>query len=333
MASSANRTENQPRASVIVPAHNAAPGIGRCLVALQAQQGVESLEIIVVDDGSSDDTAAVAAAHGAMLIRQQQQGPAAARNAGAQAAHGSLLLFTDADCEPTPDWAYHLLAAFADPRVVGAKGSYLSRQREIVARFTQMEYEERYRHMRRYDTIDFIDTYSAAYRREIFLAAGGFDTVFSTPSVEDQEFSFRLARQGHKLVFVPEATVYHRHNYTVKQYWRRKFSIGYWKALVMRRYPERLAQDSHTPGAVRWQMILLPFIIVAMLLSSRRPKVRRLAGAEAFVFYATDAGFLRRLWQKDKPVAGAAFFLLPLRAAALLSGFFLGTVFVLRQIH
>jgi len=326
VTSSANRSEAVPQASVIVPAYNAATGIGRCLAALQAQEDVGPLEIIVVDDGSTDDTAAVVATYGVTLIRQRQQGPAAARNAGARTAHGPLLLFTDADCEPTPNWAHDLLAAFADPAVAGAKGSYLSRQRAVVARFTQLEYEERYRHMRRFATIDFVDTYSAAYRRDVFLAAGGFDTAFPTASVEDQEFSFRLARQGHKMVFVPEATVYHRHNRTVGQYWRRKFGIGFWKALVMRRYPERIAKDSHTPAAVRWQMIVLPFTVVAALLALWRPKMAPLAGSGAVLFYALDAGFLKRLWRKDKIAAGAALFLLPLRSAALLSGFFWGNV-------
>ena len=58
---------------------------------------------------------------------------------------------------------------------------------------------------RRRTQIDFIDTYSAGYRREIFLENGGFDPIFTTASVEDQEFSFRLAQKGYRLVFVPGA--------------------------------------------------------------------------------------------------------------------------------
>ncbi len=316
----------EPEATVIVPAYNAGDAIGRCLAALQQQESVGQLEIIVVDDGSSDNTAEIAAAYGVKVIQQINQGPAAARNAGARVAHGNLLLFTDADCEPTPKWAHYLISAFADPEVVGAKGSYLSRQRELIARFTQLEYEERYRHMRHFRTIDFIDTYSAAYRRETFLAAGGFDTIFPSASVEDQEFSFRLARQGHKMIFVPQATVYHRHNSTLRHYMRRKFGIGYWKALVMRRYPERLTRDSHTPTSVRVQMILLPFILVALLITLFKPRTWRLGLAELAAFYGTDGPFLKRIWQQDKLVAVAALLFLPLRAAALTSGFLWGSI-------
>ncbi|MBK7202136.1 glycosyltransferase family 2 protein [Candidatus Amarolinea dominans] len=84
-----------------------------------------------------------------------------------------------------------------------------------------------------------MDTYSAGYRRAIFLENSGFDTIFATASVEDQEFSFRLAQKGYRLVFVPQAQVYHTHDRVLAEYIRRKFYIGYYKALLTRWLPER----------------------------------------------------------------------------------------------
>ena len=50
---------------------------------------------------------------------------------------GEILLFTDADCEPFPDWIAHMAAPFQrDPDVVGVKGAYRSRQTNLIARFT-----------------------------------------------------------------------------------------------------------------------------------------------------------------------------------------------------
>ena len=156
-----------PSYSVIVPAYQAAGTIGLCLEGLEAQTVPrEAYEIIVVDDGSADDTAEIARRAGAQVIVQSNAGPAAARNRGAAAARGALLLFTDADCAPVPGWIAALAAPFSDERVAGAKGAYLSRQRGIVPRFTQLEYEDRYDRMAGSETIDFVDTYSAAYRRE-----------------------------------------------------------------------------------------------------------------------------------------------------------------------
>jgi GT2 family glycosyltransferase len=43
-----------------------------------------------------------------------------------------------------------------------------------------------------------------------------------------------LAEKGYRLVFAPDALVYHRHNPTLRAYVRRKFYVGYWKALIAR---------------------------------------------------------------------------------------------------
>ncbi len=133
--------------------------------------------------------------------------------------------------------------------------------------------------------IDFVDTYSAAYRREVFLANGGFDTIFPTASVEDQELSFRLAEKGYRLVFVPAARVYHRHNPTLRAYVRRKFYIGYWKALLAAWHPARMVRDSHTPQTLKVQMALAAAALggAALGLAARpvAPKVSRTALAVA----------------------------------------------------
>jgi GT2 family glycosyltransferase len=102
-------------------------------------------------------------------------------------------------------------------------------------------------------SIDFIDTYSAAYRRDIFIQNGGFNESFPFPSVEDQEFSFRLARKGYLMVFSPNAVVYHHHDRNIYEYLRRKFGIGYWKAIMLHWIPEKTFSDSHTASTQEWR--------------------------------------------------------------------------------
>ncbi|MGD2147385.1 MAG: glycosyltransferase [Anaerolineae bacterium] len=254
--------------SVIVPAYNAEETLGACLEALESQTVCrEVYEIVVVDDGSTDGTQAVAEDYYVVLCQQTHAGPAAGRNRGAREARGDLLLFTDADCAPVADWIERLAGAFVDPKVVGAKGTYRTHQKGLVARFVQLEYEERYARMLELEEIDFVDTYSAAYRRGVFLENGGFDVRFPTASVEDQEFSFRLALQGYRLVFVPEAVVNHTHDRTVGEYWRRKFNIGFWKALLLRWHPGRALRDSHTPQVLKVQMLLMALLCAALFIA------------------------------------------------------------------
>jgi len=251
-------------ASVIVPVHNGAHTLGACLSALLAQtEGRDDVELIVVDDGSSDDSARVAEQCGVVVLRQEHAGAGAARNRGARRATGAILLFTDADCEPLPGWIEQMLVPFSDPEVVGVKGIYRTRQRSAVARFAQAEYEEKYDRLARGDSIDFVDTYAAAYRRTLFERHGGFDPSFLLD--EDQELSFRLAEAGHKLVLAPAAAVYHQHPGTLIGYARRKARLGRWKVRVHARHPAKAFQDSYTPWTQKAQLVLLPLVLAGIV--------------------------------------------------------------------
>lgn len=332
---------SQPlRASVIVPVYNGERLIGRCLTALADQTvAADGYEIIVVDDGSSDATAAVVQAWiaanpqiQARLVRQVNAGPAAARNHGADVAAAELLLFTDADCEPLPHWIAALSAPFDNPEVVGAKGTYRTHQTALAPLFVQAEYEDRYDRMFGQEQIDFIDTYSAAYRRKIFRENGGFDAIFTTASVEDQEFSFRLAQKGYRLVFAPDAAVSHTHDTDLREYVRRKYYIGYWKALLTRWHPERMVQDSHTPQVLKVQIVLLASIVglVALgLLGFFLPLLQwawlgALTGV--LLFLATTVPFLRKLRRRSPALAAFGPIMLAARAAALGTGYVAGTI-------
>jgi lipopolysaccharide/colanic/teichoic acid biosynthesis glycosyltransferase/glycosyltransferase involved in cell wall biosynthesis len=316
--------------SVVIPAQNAARTIADCLTALQQQTvTADSYEVIVVDDGSTDETAVIATRYGAAVIRHpHRRGAAAARNSGIQAAQGEIICFTDADCRPDPDWIAQISQPLCQqPDIIGSKGIYGSRQRQLVARFVQLEYEDKYDLLHGQKTIDFIDTYSAAYRREVLLANNGFDeNVFY---VEDQELSFRLAARGYKMVFQPEARVYHKHSDTLAKYGRKKFQIGYWKAQIIRRFPNRAVKDSHTPQVLKLQMLLVAALLgllpVWLLAQILWPTGALLAAGllllMLFLFLATTLPFVKKAWPKDRAVALASPPLLAVRALALGLGY------------
>ena len=310
-----------PAVSVIVPARGGQETLERCLAALAHQEGLGAgYEVIVVDDGSQGSLETVAADHGARCVRQKPLGPAAARNAGARAARGEILAFTDSDCAARAGWLAELTKPFKDPQVVGVKGTYTSEQRAWTPRFVQQEYQAKYRRMAARETIDFVDTYSAAYRREVFLENGGFDAAFPIPSVEDQELSFRLARKGYRMVFAPQAVVEHFHDRSPAEYLRRKFNIGYWKAFMLGWLPEKLFSDSHTLPAQRWQIVLLGLSLGGFLLATFwRPGL--LLGLTALaLFFLIDAPFLVRLVRGDMRWIVVAPGMLILRAGALGAG-------------
>jgi glycosyltransferase involved in cell wall biosynthesis len=290
--------------SVIIPTYNGASRVGNCLDALLKQRSEENLEVLVVNDGSTDNTAQVVEGYsGVRLISQQNAGPAAARNRGALEARAQIILFTDDDCEPTPGWLESMLEPFGDPEVVGVKGVYRTRQRSLAARFVQIEYEDRYRLMFDLSSIDFIDTYSAAFRRERFLEISGYDTSFPVACAEDVELSYRMSARGWKMRFAPAAIVYHTHPSTVAGYLKKKYKFAFWRVLAVRKNPSKALKDSHTPQLMKLQLLLLPTLILTFAFDLVERPVLPVSVIVLVGFFASTLPFAFRAFAKD-PIVG-----------------------------
>jgi glycosyltransferase involved in cell wall biosynthesis len=85
--------------SFIVPAHNEEQLLGATLDAISgaARSLHHPFEIVVVDDASTDRTTEVAIRHGASVVPIRLRQISGARNAGAKASRGDVLIFVDAD--------------------------------------------------------------------------------------------------------------------------------------------------------------------------------------------------------------------------------------------
>ncbi len=309
------------RVSVVIPAYNAADTLPATLAALCGQTvPPQDVEVIVVDDGSTDDTAHLASCHPVRLIRQENQGPAAARNAGAKAAKGEVLVFTDADCEPEPAFLAEILRPFADAGVTGVQGAYRTRQQGITPRFAQAEFEDRYAFASRFPCLDLVATYAAAFRRDVFLATGGFDEAFPVANNEDTEFSYRLHQAGHRLVFAPGAVVFHRHPPTLRRYLRIKFWRAYWRLAACRRHPAKAVRDCYTPGVVRLQTALGGLCGLGLAMAPFSPVGAAVAGAATAGILASSVPFAVFAGKRDPVVGLAAPGIVLLRSLAFAAG-------------
>jgi GT2 family glycosyltransferase len=305
--------------AVVIPAFNAQDTLAACLGALRRQTTVPD-EVIVVDDGSTDGTADIARQAGAHVIQQHNQGPAAARNEGARHAQGDLVLFTDADCLPASDWVTEMTAPFSDPRVSGVKGIYRTEQRERISRLAQCEFEERYDRLAGFEQIDFVDTYSAAFRLAAFRDVGGFPPGFPEANNEDVELSYRLARAGHRLVFNQRAIVTHRHPSSWWSYFLLKIRRGHWRMVVYRLHPGKAVSDTYTPQTLKVQ-VLLVLLTAASLLAAAVDR-RALWGAAAGLAAASLSAmpFVRLVWTHDRALVPWVLPFVLVRAAAFAIG-------------
>jgi len=314
------------RFSVVVPAYQAAAVIGQCVRSLQQQTVVrEEYEVIVADDGSTDATAAIAREAGAdRVLTIAHGGPAVARNVGIAAARGEIILFTDADCEPLTDWLAEMVRPFADPEVMGVKGVYRTRQREVIARLAQCEFEERYDLLERTQKIDFVDSYAAAFRAKALRESGGFDPAFTQANNEDVDLSYRLARQGYTLLFNRRAIVYHHHPARWRAYLRLKARRGYWRMMVYRLHPGKALHDSYTPQLLKAQVILVYGCLALGAGALVRPALGWAAGAALGALGLSALPFARLAAHRDAGVAVWAPLFVWARAGAFAVGVLAG---------
>src|SRR6185503_6491735 len=263
---------NSRRVSVITPVFNGEKTIGRALEALLAQD-YSNKEIIVVDDGSTDRTGEIVRKiSGVVYVLQRNAGPASARNAGVRQARGEIICFTDADCIAHSDWITRLVRGFVETEVAAVAGSYgIANKNSLLAGCIHEEIMYRHRKfMQKY--VRAFGSYNCAIKKNVFDAAGGFDERYRGASGEDNDLSYKILKDGHKIFFEKCALVDHHHPAQLKDYLRSQFQHGFWRAKMYRDHPEMSGGDDYTfwKDMVEVAIILLSF--AAMFLSMVIPQ-------------------------------------------------------------
>ena len=111
------------RFSVVIPCYNESAYIVDTINSLWAQRFPGGWEIVVVDNNCTDDTSEIARRLGARVVAEKCQGVCSARQRGAEAARGEIIVSADADTIYPPDWLATIDAAFRrDERVVAMAG-------------------------------------------------------------------------------------------------------------------------------------------------------------------------------------------------------------------
>jgi GT2 family glycosyltransferase len=196
--------------TVVIPVRDDAASLHRCLAAI-ADSRADVRQRVVVDDNSSDESAAVAQAAGAVVIRTGwPRGPAAARNLGAAAASGDLLVFLDADVCVQPDTLERIRDRFEkDPGLDALFGSYDADPPApgVVSQYKNLLHHYVHQHGRT-EAATFW-TGCGAIRSSIFRSLDGFDERYTRPSIEDIELGYRLKAAGRRIALDPGIQVKH----------------------------------------------------------------------------------------------------------------------------
>jgi GT2 family glycosyltransferase len=212
-------------ASVIIPNFNGLRFLPACLGALRVQSYPrERIEVILVDDSSTDGSIAYVAEHFPevrVLALPSNRGLAAACNTGAAIASGDLLVMLNNDTEVEPGWLEALVktaSAHPEAGVIASKMLLYDRRNVLHNAGDVMGSDgiPRNRGVWQQDAGQFDEDTTifggcgggAAYRREAWIAAGGFDERLFM-YLEDVDLAWRLQLLGWEAVFAPDARMYH----------------------------------------------------------------------------------------------------------------------------
>ncbi len=275
------------KASVILTVRNGSRELPEQLESLAAQHYTGSWELLVVDHGSTDHTVEVAMAFASRLpIRiidaAAEPGAAAARNLGATAATGELLLFCDHDDVLDQHWIEEMVAALERyPAVGGAleldqlNGAVYP----LLHRGTWSELPRVEGYLAASPTANFAAWASA------FWAVGGFDTAYAVSY--DVDISIRLQQAGFELGFAPAAVVHYRDRRSLAALTKQRYRYGLERPLLYRRLRDNgFPRTPVGPGVLG--LLRLPFLAVRAapscpgrrwFLRTAAQRVGRLAGS------------------------------------------------------
>jgi GT2 family glycosyltransferase len=217
-------SKTAPLLSIIIPHHNGAHHLPPCFQSLR-RQTYPYLEVILVDNGSTDESIALTRRdfpEVKVIELKQNLGLTGAINRGIQHATGQVIVSLNNDTEVAPGWAQALveaLAAYPDAGMVASKMLLFDERDRLhsagdgfgangipINRGVWQKDEGQFDH----DVYIFGGCGGAvAYRREMLNEIGCFDEDLFM-YLEDVELNWRAQLAGYRVVFAPQAVVYHR---------------------------------------------------------------------------------------------------------------------------
>jgi glycosyltransferase involved in cell wall biosynthesis len=258
--------------SVIIPAWNAGKTIGNCIDSITTQT-TPPLEIIIVDDGSNDDTPGKAVECGAVLLSTGgRRGPATARNMGANAASGDVILFLDSDVTVDTDLIEKLSVHFEDESVWAVQTLYtpLCPAGNTVSQYQNYYYYYSLNRMPAGSTATFA-SWCSAVRRNRFMEIGSFNVKIPEPTVEDEELGYTIVDKGGIIILDKTVQVTHLACYDLIQFTRRRLRMAKaqaksgWRQTKRRLFARYINVHESGTHHSRWVVLSIILVLIAEL--------------------------------------------------------------------
>jgi len=219
--------------SVIIPTLNAENYIDGLLSSLCGQ--TVECEIIIVDSSSLDRTTSIAASGNAKIVkvRKENFNHGKARNIGVQDATGDIVVFLTQDALPFDMYCLeNLLKPLESSEIVASYGRQIPRSdASPIESFARLfNYDDKPMIKGREDLSSlgiktfFFSNVCSAIKTKEFKELGGFPE--NIVMFEDLIFAAKAILKGYKIAYVPEAKVFHSHNFSLVQQFHRYQDAG-----------------------------------------------------------------------------------------------------------
>ncbi len=263
--------------SIVIATFDRPDDLRKMLVWIREQRTERSVEIVLVDNHpSSGITPAVTAGFpDVVLVQEPRQGLAYARNAGILASTGDIIVMTDDDVRPPPDWLETLIAPLARNDVGAVTGNVLPLELETSAQrifeiygglgrgFERREVDLRWFNKCKWvvPTWTLGASANAAFRSSLFrdpkigLMHEALGPGMPSGVGEDTYLFYRILKAGYTMIYDPNAYVWHRHRTDMESL--RAQLYGYSKGHVA--YHLTTLLEDHDLRALAYLTLRLPF--------------------------------------------------------------------------
>lgn len=311
-------TQTIPKVSVIIPAYNVECFIEKCLLSIH-QQTFNDFEIIVVDDCSTDRTYEFATCYARVIRNEKNFGEGEARNIGASASRGEILVFTDADVVTPPNWLHNIVETMAQHNVPCVGGGYCGSIGDtFVQKFAHYELE-----LRRSNFTGFVKTLVSnnfACSRKVFFEHNGFPS--DGYKCEDIRLSYKISKK-YNIFWDSKNNVFHHFRRTIMAYLKQQYFFSRDTVWMYYQVPDLLLHKTHQGRGIYFEAALTFMLLVSLSGSFFIPKLLLSALTFLFLVFLVNLRLLTFLQSKGLGII-KSFSVVLLRDVFIVAGFFEG---------
>src|SRR3990167_382814 len=257
-------SKKSPKVSIIIPLYVDTPRFYKDLKKFE-KLNYSNYEIVVVSDKKIEIKDLKARV---LITGKKRTGPAEKRDIAIAQAKGEICAFIDDDAYPDPNWLKNAVVHFRHPQIAAVVGPGVTPKEDCYwEQLTGLVYGSffcgglaRYRFVQ--GNMQFVDDYPAynlVVRKDVLEKVGGYGSHFY--GGEDTFLCLKIIKKGYKILYDPEAVVYHHRRALFIPYLKQIANVGLHRGYFAKRFPETSLKPMYfLPSVLALGFILLPFI-------------------------------------------------------------------------